>query len=121
MKKLLRNSQNEPVEAIILNGVIPEGFTEIEEEDLAAEEMIIARSKKMSEIRTRRDSMLKDHDKQFLIAQKTSADTTQLLADYQILLDIPQNAELALDALNAVQDIKDHDAFANAGLAGSYE
>lgn len=80
-----------------------------------------ARTCKIDEIRAKRDKMMLNHDKQYLIAMKDSASTTDLDADRATLLDLPAAAQTALDALTDLDDIKNHDAFATLTLAGSYE
>lgn len=121
MRKLVRDSENNVFRIHSLNGSIPSEYTEVPEEEIAAEELNIARAKKMIQIRAQRDSMMEVHDKVYLIALKDAADTTAILADRQIMLDIPEDAQTAIDALESAEDIETYDAFDALGLSRSYE
>lgn len=120
MKKLLKDSEGNVFEADV-KFEIPDGFVEVLAEDYESEELKLARTKKMSQIRSRRDLMLLNHDRQYLIALKDSADTTDLLADRQILLNVPQDSETYLNSETDLESIKSFDPFPALELVGSYE
>lgn len=119
--KVLVKDQDDNIFRVDLIGQLPEGLTIVPEEEMEDSELIKCREEKMVEIRSRRDKMLISHDKQFLIALKESADTTDLLADRTTLLDLPAAAQTDLDAETDLQAIKDYDAFSSLSLNGSYE
>jgi hypothetical protein len=121
MKKLIKDSENNVMELISLNGSIPPGYTEVAAEEVAAEELNLARRNKMAEIRARRNAMLQKNDVAFLIAQKTSASTTAIKADANILRDLPEAAQTEIDGLESVESIRDFDAFAELELSQDYE
>lgn len=121
MKKLLRDSENNVVQLVTIDGKIPTGYTEVPEEEVQVEELALARKFKLEEVRLKRDAMLVVHDKLFLIALKDGTSTTSLLADRSILLDLPELAESELAALETVEDIKSYDCFSGLALNGDYE
>jgi hypothetical protein len=121
MKKLIKDSEGNVAELISLNGFIPDGYTLVAEEEIEAEEIALARKNKMAEVRAKRDAMLLKNDTAFVIAQKDSASTTALVADAQVLRDLPELAQTEVDALATVESIKAYDAFTGLGLSRSYE
>lgn len=84
-------------------------------------DLVKAREAKVNEIRAKRDKMLRNHDSQWIIAMKDSADMTDLNADRTTLKDLPASAQTALDALTDLDAIRDYDAFTSLTLNGSYE
>lgn len=112
MKKLVKDSNGNVAELLSLNGLIPEGWELVPEEELATEELALAKRNKMSEVRAERDARLLENDKQWLIASKKGEPTVTIEAAAQTLRDLPEAAETALDALTTVEDIKAYDAFA---------
>ncbi len=121
MKILVKDSEDNVMELISVNGFVPPGFTLVAEENIAEEELALARKFKMNKIRAQRDRFLVQNDKEWLIASKKSESTVDLEADAQILRDLPEAAETVLDAMTVVEDIEAHDAFAELELSRSYE
>jgi hypothetical protein len=121
MRKLVKDSEDNVMVLVSSNGFIPDGYTLVAEEEIAAEELILARSNKMGEVRAKRNAMLLKNDTAFVIAQKDAASTTGISADAVILRDLPESAQTAVDALTTVEDIKAYDAFAGLTLSRSYE
>jgi len=121
MRKLVKDSEDNVMELVSLNGFIPDGYTEVPENEIEAEELSLTRIKKMTQVRSQRDSMMLSHDKKYMIALKDATDTTAMLADRTILLDLPAVAQVAIDALVTKEDIEAHDAFNGLSLSESYE
>jgi hypothetical protein len=121
MRKLIKDSENNIFELESINGFIPPGYTEVPAEELEAEELTLARKNKIDEVRSKRDRMMIVHDKIYLIALKDNSSTTAILADRQVLLDLPEVAQGAVNVLETVEDIKAYDAFAGLSLSRSYE
>ena len=120
MRKLIKDSEGNLARLNSLNGLIPDGWTEVPAEELDAEELNLARTKKMSSIRSQRDEMLLTNDKLWLIASKKGEDTAALEADADTLRDLPEAAQTALDALETTEEVEAYDAFADLELAGEY-
>ncbi len=114
MRKLIKDSEDNVFELNSLNGSIPDGYTEVPSEELDAEELALARKKKVESVRSQRDAMMLVHDKVYLIALKDATDTTTILADRQLLLDLPEDAQTAIDALATKEDVEAYDAFADS-------
>jgi len=121
MRKLIKDSENNVMELVSLNGFIPDGFTEVAVEDISTEELSLARKNKMAEIRSKRDAMLLVNDKVWIIASKTSASVTNIETDAATLRDMTIDAQTDIDSLTTVEDIKAYDAFAGLTLSRSYE
>ena len=121
MRKLVKDSEDNVMVLNSVNGFIPDGYTLVADEDIDAAEIVIARARKMVEIRAKRDYMLVENDKQWLIASKKAESTTTLEADAVILRDMTDDAQTAIDAESDLQTVKDYDAFASITLAGTYE
>lgn len=121
MRKLVKDSENNVMELISINGFIPPGYTEVPSEEVEAEELALARKRKMEEVRSRRDAMMLVHDKVYLIALKDSADTTAMLADRTTLLDLPAVTQAAIDAMLTKEEVQAYDAFSGLNLSQSYE
>jgi len=121
MRKLVKDAQDNVMVLISLNGSIPDGYTEVPENEVAAEELTLARTSKMAEVRNKRDAMMVSHDKQYLIALKDGADTANMLADRTILLDLPAVAQVAIDALETKEEVEAYDAFDGLSLNETYE
>jgi hypothetical protein len=121
MRKLIKDQEGNVAELFSVNGLIPEGFTEVPSEELADSELLVARKLKMESVRTRRNSLLIQNDKLWLIASKKGESTTGLEADAETLRDLPELAQTELDALEAVEDIQAYDCFAGLALTGDYE
>lgn len=124
MRKLVKDSENNVMELISVNGFIPEGFTEVPAESQDSEELALARKNKMAEIRAKRDIILLQNDKMWLIASKKGESTTDLEADAQTLRDLPASAQTALDAIANIEDlddIKTYDAFDGLSLNETYD
>lgn len=111
MKKIVKDSENNLMELISLNGLIPDGYTEVSEEEVEAAQLQIAKQRKMSAIRSTRDQRLVENDKQWLIASKKGESTTAIETEAQALRDLPEAAELALSELETVEDILAYDPF----------
>jgi hypothetical protein len=112
MKKLVKDANGNVAELLSLNGFIPEGWELVPAEEIATEELALVRQSKMSQIRAERDARLVANDKAWLIASKTANATTSIEQAAQVLRDLPEAAETALNALNDVEAIKAYDAFA---------
>lgn len=121
MKRLVKDQNGNLAELVSPSGFIPEGWELVPENELEVSELAVAKRDKMTEIRAERNRMLKANDEAWLIASKTGQATTALESDAQILRDMTEAAETALDALTTVEDIKAHDAFASLNLSRSYE
>jgi hypothetical protein len=121
MRKLIKDSEDNVMVLVSPNGFIPDGYTEVPSEEVDTEELILARKNKMDEVRSQRDEMMVVHDKVYLIALKDSSSTVALLTDRTALLDLPEDAQTAVDALTTIEDIKAYDAFSGLTLSRSYE
>lgn len=121
MKKLVKDADGNIVTLVSVNGSIPDGWTELSEEELSDGELSFARKIKLGAIRSRRDLMLIQNDKAWIIASKKGEPVTSISADAQILRDLPEAAQTALDAMESVEDIEAYDAFADLELSQSYE
>lgn len=111
MKLLVRDSENNVMELISINGFIPPGLTLVPQEEIEGEELALARKKRLAEIRGERDQKLLDNDKAWLIASKTGQSTTAIETEAQNLRDIPELAEDELALLESVEDIKAYNPF----------
>jgi hypothetical protein len=120
MKKLVKDQNGNLAELVSPSGFIPEGWELISESELEASELAISKRDKMAAVRAERNRMLKVNDEAWLIAAKTNQATTALEADAQILRDLPEALETALDSLTSAEDIKAYDAFADLELSRSY-
>lgn len=111
MRILVKDENNNVMVLTSVNGFIPPGYTQVPEEELAEQELALARKDKMTEIRTERDRRLLENDKEWLIASKTGQSTATIETEAQTLRDLPEAAEVALAALTTIEDIKNYDAF----------
>jgi hypothetical protein len=98
MKKLVKNSDNDIVILFSVDGSIPNGYTEVSEEEMEAAQATIAskqldssRNDKLSEIRAAREAKLKRADILCNLAYLnswTTQEKNELKAYRQALLDI---------------------------------
>ena len=121
MRKLVKDAQDNVMVLVSPNGFIPDGYTLVAEEEVDAEELNLARVKKMAEVRNKRDALMLSHDRQYLIAIKDNASKANLDSDRSTLLDLPELAQTEVDALTTVEDIQAYDAFSELTLSESYE
>jgi len=111
MKKLVKDSENNVMELISVNGLIPSGFTLVPEEELEAEELSLARKDRLAAIRAERNQKLRENDTQWLIASKTGQSLTAIETEAQNLRDIPELAEDELALLTDLEAIKAYNPF----------
>lgn len=122
MRKLLKDSEGNVVELLSVNGdFMPEGFEEVASEDLADAELGLARNSKLAQIRAKRNALLIQNDKLWMIASKKGESTTDLETDAQTLRDLPELAQSELEALEDAEAVKAYDCFTGLVLHGSYE
>jgi hypothetical protein len=121
MRKLIKDSEDNVFEMDSLNGLIPDGYTEVPAEEIEAKELALAKRNKMSEIRAKRDSWLLANDKKWLIASKKAEPTNLLEQDAAVLRNLPESAEAALAFISTVENVKSYDAFSGLVLSQSYE
>lgn len=120
MKKLVKDQNGNLAELVSVSNYIPEGWELVPSEELSDAELALAKRDKMAEIRSERNRMLAANDVAWLIASKQGQATTALEADAQVLRDLPEAAEAAIDLLESAEAIKAYDAFADLELSRSY-
>lgn len=121
MRILVKDENNNVMILTSVNGFIPPGFTVVPQEEIATEELILARKDRLASVRAERDKKLLQNDKLWLIASKKGEPTAGLETDAQTLRDLPELAETELAALETVEDIKAYDCFSGLALNGDYE
>lgn len=111
MRILVKDSNNNVMVLLSLNGSIPSGLTVVPQEEIATEELALARKDRLAAIRAERDQKLLDNDKAWLIASKTGASVTAIESEAQNLRDIPEMAEDELALLETIEEIKAYNPF----------
>ena len=111
MRILVKDSNDNILVLTSVNGFIPEGYTVVPQEELEQEELSLSKKNKLEEIRSKRNSLLVENDKQWLIKSKKGQSTTALEAEAQALRDLPEEAETALNAMTTLEDIAAYDPF----------
>jgi hypothetical protein len=120
MRKLVKDQNGNLAELTSLSEFVPEGWELVSDNELEASEIALAKRDKMAAVRAERNRMLAANDVAWLIAAKQNQATTALEADAQILRDLPEAVETAIDALATAEDIQAYDAFADLELSRSY-
>ena len=121
MKIYAKDSEDNIVLINSLKGAIPEGFTEVSEEDLSSAKLSFARKNKEANIRAKRDQLLLNSDKDFLIALSKNESTEDIESDKTLLRDMMETVVSDLAAKKAETTIAAYDPFESLGLSRSYE
>lgn len=121
MRRLIKDQDGNVAELISIESMmIPPGWELVPEEDLPAAELAKARENKLGAIRSKRDAMLMANDKAWTIASKKGEPVEAILADAQLLRDLPEGAEDDLNNLELKADIESYDPFPSLGLSREY-
>jgi len=106
MAKLYKDSEDNIVSIISVNGTIPDGYTELIAEEIDAAELQRCKDSKIADIKMKRDIKLLANDKEWIIASKSGNDTVSIVATRDALLADVETAETDIAALTTKEEVK---------------
>ena len=115
MEHLYKNKDGEIRKLILIGGGDPSGFlpeggqlVESSDENKLKAKVV----KKMAQIRSKRDELLSENDKEWIIAGKQKKATKDIEDRAQELRDLPAMAQVDLDAMATEEEVEAYDPFA---------